>query len=208
MFNEQNRLAIVNQASDFLRSAKAYFESEKMISDIVEWSGIYPSDVSERELLSVVAATLELPISATHERAMGKLRKETKKVETDRNVFHEFQRSPLVSVQYEVFHCDGSHQMQLSCEEFVSTSGFYSFHEQYLVESDCYCCEMCDGERIPDERESEIPGYYVGWMISRFFVAFSTIDKQTFKKLGSYQGVSHDELTKTSLRAAMVPWEL
>ena len=208
MINEEDKLTLIKASSDLMTSAGEYFTPEHVFSDFVDWTGIYPADEREKHMMSIVAATLELPISTGCEQSILQFEKTIKKQSVKRETLYQFRENPLEPVQYNVFHDCGVHQILFPWGTGIDSRGFYSFHEKTLVESDdWYCCPMCDGYRTPDSIEYEVPGYYIGWRVFQYFIAFSRIDKKTYLNLSTYQGLSNDELSRTSLRAALAPWE-
>lgn len=205
----EEQIRFVRKAASFLQAAGELFQDSALMDDFQQWSGIFPDDERERDYLSIVAATLENPVSARHAEFLSKIYKQAKKQDVEREVFAEIQMASLITVRYEIFTASGYHRITLPWKVYEWPDGFISLDDQDLLECDqTYCCEMCNGERVVDPRESHVPGFYTGWMIKHCFIALARIDRQSFLKLDRFQESSSDELTRVALCATLRPWEM
>ena len=205
----EDQIRFVRNTAYLLQTAGELFRDSALMDDLQLWSGIVPVNEYERELLSIVAATLEDPVSARHAEFLSTLYKQAKKQDTQREVVAKIQKAPLITVRYEIFTASGYHRITLPWKVYEWPDGFISLDDLDLLECDqTYCCEMCDGEREADPRESHVPGFYTGWMINHCFIALARIDRQSFLKLDRFQKSSSDELTRVAFCATLRPWEI
>ena len=205
----EEQIQLVRKAALLLQAAGKFFRDLAEMNDLQQWAGIDPVDEREQEFLSMVAATLEVPVSARHAQVLSKFQKAMKKQDVGREVIASIQEAPLFTVRYDIFTTAGDHQITLPWEVYEWPDGFVRLDDLDLLERDhAYCCQMCDGEREVDPREARVPGYYTGWLICNYFIVLTSIDRQSFLKLARFKESSSDDLTRVVLCATLRPWEI
>lgn len=202
---EQEKLFLSHK--DVLRYAEKYFDNEQIVSDLVTWSETSPNNEEERQLFWIASVFMNKPISSFHRQAALTLRRALKGIFPLQKSYSSFTENELKPIKYDIDHKSGCHSIYFPWNDFTNSDGIYIIDRDIFVEKDWeYCCERCNGKRIPFENELDAPGFYIGWKVYGFFLALAPVEEWAYHSL-NLDG-NDPNLEKLSLKAAFSPWNL
>ena len=202
---EQENLFLSHK--DVLKYAEEYFNNDQLVSDLVVWSGASPNNEKEKQLYWIACVFMSNSISAFHRQAALSLRKALKSSSTLQKSYSCFTEVALKPIRYEIDHKNGWHSIYYPWSDSTDSDGIYIIGRDIFVEKDWeYCCERCNGKRIPFQNELDATGFYIGWKAHGFFLALAPVEEWAYHSLKMDGNDSNVEVI--SLKAAFSPWNL